>query len=217
MIASQLIKMARFLLEYLPMACTTRKHLVVKAASLLATMMLITSLTTGCPIPVQYPLVPDAGNEPPVVNRQYTVPYMVMEAPVPEGGDPPKFTIVVDDPNPGDYLAVKIIKDLHQTWLPQNPTVQHELVLWDRSIGPLDTLAPEDASNMGVSPTTRSAILDLRINPCSAGSAGSEVFLWVCVTDDVFEAPETDYPTEDPCIPKNGFVDHYPVIVTCID
>lgn len=196
------------------MACATRKHLVVRVARVLAIFMIATTLNTGCPFPVQYPLVPDAGNEPPVINRQYTVPYMVMEDPVTEGGDPPTFTVVVDDPNPGDDLAVKIIKNLNQTWL--NPEVQHELVFWDSSIVPLDMLAPETASNMGVSATTRSALLNLRINPCSVGSAGSEVFLLVCVTDGVFEAPGPDYPTEDPCIPKNGFVDSYPVIVTCV-
>jgi hypothetical protein len=205
--------MDHFLLNYLSMTCTTRIHLVVKVARFLAILMFTTTITTGCPIPVQYPLEPDAGNQPPVINRQYTVPYMVMDAPVIEGGDPPTFTVVVDDPNPGDDLAVKIIKNLDLSWL--TPEEPHQLVFWDRSIVPLDTLAPEDASNMGVSSTTRSADLTLLINPCSAGSAGQKVFLWVCVTDRVFDAPDSNYPNEDPCIPKTGFVDSYPVIVSC--
>ncbi len=205
--------MDRFLLKYLSMTHTTRTHLVVKVARFIAILMIATTTYTGCPIPVQYPLEPDAGNQPPVINRQYTVPYMVMKDPVIEGDPPPKFTVVVDDPNPGDELAVKIIKNLDQSWL--NPLEPHELVFWDRAIVPLDTLAPEDASNMGVSSTTRSADLTLLINPCSAGSAGQKVFLVVCVTDSVFDAPDSEYPNEDPCIPKNGFVDSYPVVVTC--
>jgi hypothetical protein len=206
--------MARFLLYFRTMATTPRTDLVRSATKAL-TILLMTLTTASCPYPVQYPLEPDEENEPPVINSEYTMPYIVMTDPVEELALP-QFLIVVDDPNASDTLAVKIIKDLDQSWLPANPTVPHQVLVSDEYIRPVDTLAPEDASNMGVPETTRSKQISLRLTPCVTGSAGQKVFLWVCVTDDAFEAPPVGYPNENPCIPHSGFVDTYPVVVSCI-
>jgi len=204
--------MACFLLKYLPMADATRIHLVAKALRLMTILMLATAMNTGCPIPVQYPLEPDAGNQPLVVNSKYTSPYIgnldVVE------GQTPIFTIVVDDPNGNDDISVKVIKDPHLTWTPDTDSPKTLLV--DYEISPLDTLSPEDASNMAVSDTTRRAFPELSETPCPVGTAGDEVFIWVCLTDRSWQTPPPGYPNEDPCIPRDGFADYYGVIVTCI-
>ncbi len=205
--------MACFLLNSSPMTRPASIGSLRVLARCLAALMVMTISLPGCPIPVQYPITPDPENEPPVVNSEFSDPYIVMRDPVIIGGEPPTFVIVVDDPNPEDLLRVRVIKDLHETWFPTDPPQQHQLVLWDKSISPLDTLAPEDASNMGVSATTRRAEMDLLINPCAPGDI--DVFLTVCVADSEYVAPDEDYPNEDPCIPRAGFVDLYPVIVLC--
>ena len=204
--------MACFLLKYRPMAHAPRINLVAKAVRLIPILMLATALNTGCPVPVQYPLEPDAGNQPLVVNSKYTSPY-VGQLEVVEG-ETPIFTIVVDDPNPSDAIAVKIIKDPHLTWTPDTPSPKTLLV--DYQISSLDILAPEDASNMEVSDTTRRAFPELSETPCLAGDAGSTVYLWVCLTDRSWQTPPEGYPNEDPCIPRDGFGDFYGVVVSCI-
>jgi hypothetical protein len=194
------------------MATTTRTGLVVNAAKALTLLLMtLTAFTTAaCPYPVQYPLEPEEENEPPVVNSKYTDPYVVEESVTEQ--ETPIFTIVVDEPNPGDDLQVKIIKNIQQTWL---PTENQHYILLEDYIEPRDTLPPEDASNMGVSSSTRMAELELDRTPCAVGSGGQQVFLWVCVTDRSWDPPPPDYPNENPCIPRGGFVDTYPVIVNC--
>lgn len=205
--------MAHLLLKYMPMACATRTNLVVRVARLLAILMIATTFNSGCPFPVQYPLTPDPENEPPVINPDYTDPYIVRANAV-EEKETPIFTIVVDDPNADDELQVKVIRNVQLTWLPTEE--QHD-ILMQNYIEPLDMLPPEDASNMGVSATTRRAEIELERTPCVEGSRGQQVFLWVCVTDRSWDPPPTGHPNENPCIPRDGFVDTYPVIVNCIE
>ncbi len=203
--------MAHFLLKYPVMASATRNGLVVKAARLIAIFMIATTMNTGCPVPVQYPLVPDAGNEPPVVSSQYTDPY-VGEFDVIEG-QTPILTIVVDDPNEGDDLKVKVLQDPHLTWAPD--TASPKTLLVDYFITPLDIIAPDDASNMGVSETTRMAFPELSETPCPVGSDGDSVFIWVCLTDGSWQTPPAGHPNDNPCIPRDGFVENYGFMVKC--
>ena len=191
------------------MASLKKGHLMMNAARFVAISMLATMLTTGCPIPVQYPLEPEEENEPPVINATYTVPYVVMEDPVDENATP-ELIIVVDDPNAGDDLKVKVIRNPQTVWLTDG---QHDVLL-EEHIEPLDTLPPEDASNMGVSETTRRAALELQRTPCEEGKGGSEANLLVCITDRSWDPPPSGHPN-DPCIPRDGFVDKYTVVVTC--
>jgi len=173
--------------------------------------MTATTLTAGCPFPVQYPLEPDEENEPLVVNPKYTSPY-VGQLDVVEG-QTPIFTIVVDDPNRTDNIAVKIVEDPHLTWTPETDSPRTLLV--DYEISSLDILAPEDASDMEVSDTTRRAFPELSETPCPVGSDGDEVFVWVCLTDRSWQTPPAGHPNENPCIPRDGYVDSYPVVVKC--
>ncbi len=198
------------------MACLTRKLLGARAL-MVGTLLMMTAFATGCPFPVQYQLEPEEENQPPVVNEDYTDPYVVMREDLAEGTIP-QFTIYVDDPNPSDTLQLKVVKNLQNTWFPQDPPVPHEVLKTDINIGPSYVLPPEDASNLGVSDTMRKRDFSLDVTPCpiTGGTSDYWVFLYVCVTDGVFQAPPPDHPNENPCIALNGYAVKYPVNVHCI-
>lgn len=205
--------MACFLLKYRSMASAMKGHLAMKAVRFLAISMFATMLTTACPVPVQYPLEPEEENEPLQVNAEYTDPFvgttLVTQATT------PTLTIVVDDPNRDDYIAVKVLLNPQSTW--SSDTESPKTLLTDSEISPLDILPPEDASNMEVPETTRRAEVELGGTPCPTVSPNAyDALLMVCLTDRKWQTPPPGYPDDNPCIPRDGYVDTYTVMVSCI-
>lgn len=168
---------------------------------------LMTLLVTagGCPVPTDFQTEPVPPNYPPVVDAERTTSYN--QAEVVPVNTRPIWNLWVDEPNVGDTLDVKVVKDLHLAIAGAPATV-----LLDSSVGPSDVPPPEE----GAEPSVRTKQLELAFSPCTSGEEGTEVLMTVCISDRGFQNVSATATQKNPCLPSaGGYMTSYTVIANC--
>ena len=170
---------------------------------------------SACPFPTQFPEADPIPNSPPVIDPVNTTPYY-------DGGnlslsEKPMLTIWVDEPDLGDTLYVKVIKNLADS-IAEDSEIPPIVLKSGVEITDTDVPPPEE----GWPETVRMKQFELQVTPCPLTEPNTTPVLTVCVSDTGFRTYDD---TNDPCLPKGrdadpkdrGYTVRYDIVYSCGD